>query len=151
MALEKVTPQERAARDKELLTLLRKWRGLEDLTIKSCTTILNKTKNPIVATLTTAIKNDSEKHKAILQLIIDGMTKKGFVLTPEDLADVASLVDKHIDLEQRSIETAEKAVELSRDTIVKQMLKTILDDEKRHEKMAVQMNELKFRITGKIT
>lgn len=151
MAWERVTPQERAAREKELITLLRQWRGLEDLTIKSCAAILKKTHNPIVETLTTAIKNDSEKHKAILQLIIDGMTKKGFVLTPEDLAEVASFLDKHIDLEQKAIEMAEKAIELSRDAIVKQMLKTILDDEKKHEKMAVQMSELKFRITGKIT
>ncbi|MCC6347089.1 MAG: hypothetical protein IT388_07890, partial [Nitrospirales bacterium] len=60
-------------------------------------------------------------------------------------------IDKHIDLEQKAIEMAEKAIELSRDAIVKQMLKTILDDEKKHEKMAVQMSELKFRITGKIT
>jgi hypothetical protein len=151
MAIEKMTPKERAAQDRQMLSLLRKWKDLEDKTIKSCEAILKKTKNPIIATLGGAIKNDSEKHKAIIQLVIDGMTKTGFVLSPDDLADVSSLLGKHIALEQKSIEMAGKAIELSRDAITKQMLKLILEDEKKHKKMAVQMNELKFAITAKIT
>lgn len=151
MATERMTPKERAAQDKAMLSLLKKWKGLEDQTIKSCDNILKKTKNPIIATLSGAIRNDSEKHKAILQLVIDGMTKTGFVLSPDDLADVASLLGKHIDLEQKSIDLAGEAIGLSRDTITTQMLKLILEDEKKHKKMAVQMNDLKFAITGKIT
>ena len=151
MALQRITPEKRAALDKELLKLLRKWVGIEDSTIKSCTAILNKAKNPIMGTLTAAIRNDSEKHKAILQLVIDGMTKNGFVLSPDDLAGVASLLNKHIALEQKSIETATAALELSHDPIITQMLKLILEDEKKHKKMASQMNDLKFMITAKIT
>ncbi|TAN39338.1 MAG: hypothetical protein EPN25_11790 [Nitrospirae bacterium] len=138
-------------RDKNLLTLLKQWKGLEDITIKSCSSILKKSTNPIIQTLTNAIRNDSEKHKAIIQLVIDSMTKKAIVLTSEDLADVASLLDKHIGIEQKAIDMAEEAIELSRDAIVVQMLKLILEDEKKHKKMAKQMNELKFRITAKIT
>ncbi|MHB8881197.1 MAG: hypothetical protein ACYC69_06760 [Thermodesulfovibrionales bacterium] len=138
-------------RDKNLLTLLRQWKGLEDITIKSCSSIMKKSANPIIQTLTNAIRNDSEKHKAIIQLVIDSMTKKAIVLTSEDLADVAALLDKHIGIEQKAIDMAEEAIELSRDAIVVQMLKLILEDEKKHKKMAKQMNELKFRITAKIT
>lgn|GEM_PF-1415082 len=150
MSLQRVTPGERAAIDRELLKLLKKWVSIEDQTIKSCVAILNKAKNPIIGTLTAAIRNDSEKHKSILQMLIDGMTKTGFVLSPEDLAGVSSLLNKHIELEQKSIETANKAIELSHDTIVSQMLKLILEDEKKHKKMASQMSELKLRITAKI-
>lgn len=146
MALEKV-----ASRDRELLGLLRKWKGVEETTVKSCDAIMKKASNPVIATLTMAIKSDSVKHKAILDLVIDGMTKKGFVLSPDDLAGVASLMNKHIDIEQKAIDMASAAVEMTRDPIAKQMLKLILEDEKRHKKMAEQMNELKFRITAKIT
>lgn len=149
--MERMTARERAKQDKALLALLRKWQGLEDQTIKSCETIMKKTGNPIITTLSAAIRNDSEKHKSILQLVINGMTKEGFVLSPEDLADVASLLNKHISLEQKSIDLAGKAIGLSRDTITTQMLKLILEDEKKHKKMAGQMNDLKFAITGKIT
>ncbi len=150
MALQKVTPEKRASIDRELLRLLKSWVSIEDQTIRSCTAILNKAKNPIIGTLTAAIKNDSEKHKSILQMVIDGLTKQGFVLAPEDLAGVSSLLNKHIALEKKSIDTATKAIALSHDTIVTQMLRLILEDEKKHKKMATQMNELKLRITAKI-
>ena len=138
-------------RDKALRDLIRKWKVIEDTTIKSCTAILKKSSNPIVQTLTNAIKNDSEKHKAILQLIMDSQTKKAIVLTSEDLADVAALLDKHVVIEQQAIDMANEAIEMSRDAIVTQLLKLILDDEKKHKKLAVQMNDLKFRITARVT
>ncbi|MDA8084461.1 MAG: hypothetical protein M0024_12460 [Nitrospiraceae bacterium] len=138
-------------RDKALRDLIRKWKVIEDTTIKSCTAILKKSSNPIVQTLTNAIKNDSEKHKAILQLIMDSQTKKAIVLTSEDLADVAALLDRHVVIEQQAIDMANEAIEMSRDAIVTQLLKLILDDEKKHKKLAVQMNDLKFRITARVT
>ncbi len=146
MALKKAE-----TRDREMLTLLRKWKGLEETTIRSCAAIIKKSSNPIIQTLTSAIKNDSEKHKAILQLILDSMTKKAIVLTSEDLAVVASLLDKHIEIEQKAIDMANDAVDMSRDAIVTQLLKLILEDEKKHKKMASQMNDLKFRITARVT
>jgi len=151
MALQRVSAENRAAMDRELLKSLRKWVSIEDQTIKSCTAILNKAKNPIIGTLTAAIRNDSEKHKSILQMVIDGMTQKGFVLSPDDLAGVAFLLNKHITIEQKSIETATQALELSRDPIITQMLKLILEDEKKHKKMASQMNDLKFMVAAKVT
>lgn len=144
MALEKV-----AARDREMLTLLRKWKGLEDRTIKSCDAIIGKTANPIITTLISAIRNDSEKHKAIIQLILDSMTKKAYQLAPEDIAGVASLLTKHIAIEEQSIEIAQQAMEKSRDAITKQLLKLILEDEKKHKQLADQINGLKFRATVK--
>ena len=139
------------ARDRELLALLRKWKGVEAITIKSCDTILKKAKNPIMTTLTMAIRNDSQKHASILQLIIDGMTKTAFELSPDDLAGVSSLLSKHADIEQEAIDMANKAIEMTRDTITKQLLKLILEDEKKHKKMAIQLNGMKYRITAGIT
>lgn len=138
-------------RDKQMLDLLKGWKQLEDYTIKSCTKISKKTKNPIIRTLITAIKNDSAKHRQILQLINDSMTKKAFVLTPDDLMGVSTLLDKHIGIEQKSITTALKAIEMSRDATVKQLLRLILEDEKKHAKLVEQMNELRFRVTARVT
>ncbi|MGO9380091.1 MAG: hypothetical protein ACLPN1_04125 [Dissulfurispiraceae bacterium] len=137
-------------RDRELLTLLRKWKGVEATTIKSCDSILKKAKNPIIITLTTAIRNDSEKHAQILQLIVDSMTKSAYELSPDDLAGVASILNKHIAIEQESIDMATKAIEMTRDSIAKQLLKLILEDEKKHKMMVTRMSELKYRITAGI-
>jgi hypothetical protein len=57
------------------------------------------------------------------------------VLAPEELKDVAALLNKHVELEQKSIEIATEAIEKSRGE-TKLLLKTILEDEKRHKKLA---------------
>lgn len=137
--------------DNKMLVLLKRWKEIEAATIKSCGAITKKTKNPLVKTLITAIANDSAKHKSILQLVIDGMTKEAFVLTPDDVSHISALLDKHIDLENEAIDTAEQAIKISKDPVTKQLLRLILEDEKKHANLAEQINELKFRTLAKIT
>jgi len=137
--------------DNKILTLLKRWKELEAATIKSCGAINKKSANPLVKTLITAIANDSAKHKNILQLIIDGMTKKAFVLTPDDVSHISGLLDKHVDLENEAIDIAEQAIKISKDPLTKQLLRLILEDEKKHASLTEQINELKFRTLAKIT
>jgi rubrerythrin len=137
--------------DNKMLTLLKRWTELEAATIKSCGAITKKTKNPLVKTLITSIASDSEKHKSILKLIIDSMTKKAFVLTPDEVSQITALLDKHIDLENEAIAIAEQAVKISKDPVTRQLLRLILEDEKKHASLTEQINELKFRTLASIT
>jgi len=137
--------------DNKMLILLKRWKELEGATIRSCGSITKKTDNPLVKTLISAIANDSTKHKSILQLIIDGMTKKALVLTPDDIAHVSGLLDKHVDLENEAIAIAEQAIKISKDPVTKQLLRLILQDEKEHASLTEQINELKFKALAKIT
>jgi rubrerythrin len=146
MALKKA-----AERDKEMLDLLKGWGKLEEKTIDNCERIYKKSKNPIIRTLITAIKNDSKKHKSIIKLINSSMTNKALLLTPDDLVGISTVLDKHITIEEQSITTAHRAIEMSRDAIVKQLLRLILEDEKKHAKLVEQLNELRFRVTARVT
>lgn len=137
--------------DNKMLTLLKRWKELEAATIKSCGAITKRTKNPLVKTLITSIASDSAKHKSILQLIIDSMTKKAFVLTPDEVSQITALLDKHIDLENEAIAIAEQAVKISKDPVTRQLLRLILEDEKNHASLTEQINELKFRTLASIT
>ena len=138
-------------RDKKMLGLLDSWMKLEEHTIKSCSNISGKTRNPLIKTLITAIKNDSQKHKAIIKLITDSMTKKALVLTPDELKGISSLLNRHITIEQKSIDLAEETITVTRDATARQLLKLILEDEKKHAKLVEQINELKFRVTASVT
>jgi len=137
--------------DNKMLTLLKRWKELEAATIKSCGAITKKSKNPLVKTLITSIAGDSAKHKSILQLIIDSMTKKAFVLTPDEVSLIAALLDKHIDLENEAIAIAEQAVKISKDPVTRQLLRLILEDEKKHATLTEEINGLKFSTLAKIT
>lgn len=143
--------QEKAITDNKMLILLKRWKELEGATIKSCGAVIKKTKNPLVKTLISAVANDSAKHRSIIQLIIDGMTKKAFSLTPDDISGISGLLNKHIELENEAIDIAEQAIRITRDPVVKQLLRLILDDEKKHADLTEQINELKFRTLAKIT
>jgi rubrerythrin len=79
------------------------------------------------------------------------MTKKAFVLTPDDVSQISGLLDKHIDLENEAIDIAEQAIKISKDPVTKQLLRLILEDEKQHANLTEQINELKFRTLAKIT
>jgi rubrerythrin len=146
-----MTRLKKALIDNKMLALLKRWKELEAATIKSCGAITKKTKNPLVKTLIMAIANDSAKHKSILQLIIDGMTKKAFVLTPDDVSHISALLDKHVDLENEAIAIAGQAIKISKDPVTKQLLRLILEDEKKHANLTEQINELKFRTLARIT
>lgn len=137
--------------DQKLVEILRSWRTTETYTIKGCEKITAKTGNPIVTTIINAIRSDSEKHRAILQLIIDSLTKRALNLTPDEIADISSSVNRHITLEEKTIEFAEKAIGRATDPVIKQFLTYILEDEKKHAKMLAQLSELKIRAFAKIT
>ena len=137
--------------DQKLVEILRSWRTTETYTVKGCEKITAKTGNPIVKTIINAIRSDSEKHRAILQLILDSMTKRAISLTPDEIAELSSSINRHISLEEKTIEYAEKAIRRSTDQVVKQLLKYILEDEKKHKMMLKQLNELKIRALAKIT
>ena len=137
--------------DQKLVEILRSWKTTETYTIKGCEKITAKTDNPIITTIINAIRSDSEKHRAILQLILDSMTKKAISLTPDEIAELSSSINRHISLEEKTIEYAENAIGRSTDPVVKQLLKYILEDEKKHKMMLEQINELKIRALSKIT
>jgi len=137
--------------DTKMLTLLKRWKELETATIKSCGAITKKSKNPLVKTLIASIAGDSAKHKSILQLIIDSMTKKAFVLTPDEVSLIAALLDKHIDLENEAIAIAEQAVKISKDPVTRHLLRLIREDDKKHATLTEEINGLKFSTLAKIT
>ena len=137
--------------DQKLVDILRSWKTTETYTIKGCEKITAKTGNPIVKTIINAIRSDSEKHRTILQLILDSMTKRAITLTPDEIAELSSSINRHISLEEKTIEYAENAIGRSTDPVVKQLLKYILEDEKKHKMMLEQLNELKIRALAKIT
>jgi rubrerythrin len=136
--------------DQRLIEILRSWRTTETYTIKGCEKLLARSDNQLVKTIISAIRSDSEKHRDILQLILDSMTKQAIHLTPEEIADIASSIDRHISIEEKTIGYTEKAIGKATDPVMKQLLRYILDDEKKHERMLTQLSELKIRTLAKI-
>lgn len=126
---------------RELLTTVRKWGRLEDQTIKSAEALMARSKNPLVKATMEMIKHDSEKHKVALQLISDSVTKQAPALSPDELAALVGLLNKHMEIEARSIQIATEAYKNSHLVVTSFLISALLEDESKHHRMIAQLSD----------
>ncbi len=124
---------------------INKWIDLEELTIASCDTIMKKSKSAVVTAMMKAIKMDSQKHKELLNVVLECLNGT-VTFTPDELATVSSLLEGHSKVEKDAIDVAEKTLADSRHFVISQIIKYILDDERKHFSMATDMNAFKSHI-----
>ena len=132
--------------NEKLVKTLKKWQVVEDQSVKSTTEIMAKTKNPIIKHIMEIIRQDSAMHKRIQQLIIDSFEKQAISLSPEELADVWEMVEKHIELEKETIRLAEESRKNSKNYVVRYLLSYLMTDERKHNEILEQMEDVKSGI-----
>lgn len=126
---------------REFLSLIRRWQKLEDTTIKNAQALINKTSSSLVKTTMEMIKHDSEKHKVVLQAIIDSITKEAAYLSPDELASLAGMLNKHLEIEANSVALASEAFKDCKLFATSYLLSALLDDETKHHRMIVQLTD----------
>ncbi len=128
---------------KEFLNLIKQWQKLEDKTIGSADAILHKTKNPFLSMIMESIKHDSEKHKLIQQMIIDGITKEAISISPDELNEISDMLNKHMEAEAESLCLADTAFAKSELFFTRFLLSYLIADEAKHHGLINQLNDLK--------
>ena len=112
------------------------WQKVENASIASTGRVIEKTENPIVRLVMEIIGRDSQMHHRVQQWIVDSLTGKTVVLSPEEVGNVWKMIEDHIELEKRTIELAEEALETiktSKGMLVQAyLLEYLMDDEKKH-------------------
>ncbi len=128
---------------KNLIKVLKDWQKLEDDSIRHAETTIKKTKNKLVKMTMEMIRNDSQKHHAMQQLLIDSLTKQSLVLAPEDLGDISDGLNKHLAAEAKTLELADKALQNSELFVTQYILSYLIADEQKHHALLAKLNELK--------
>ncbi len=129
----------------DFLNLLKKWRGIERATINLTDKAMMKVDNPLILALMDTIKKDSQKHKEILGLIIDGL-EGTTVITHADMGVLAEFIERHAEVEKNSVEIAEQALSKVRTELPKFLLTYLLTDEKKHDMIMDGLSDLKAKI-----
>jgi len=132
--------------NEKLVATLKKWQKVEDDSVKSTSEIISKTKNPVVKQIMEIIRQDSAMHKKVQQLIIDSFEKEALYLSPEELGDVWSMVENHIELEKETIRLAEESRKNSKSFFVRYLLGYLMTDEQKHNEILQQMEDIKSGI-----
>jgi len=128
---------------KEFVKVMKEWQKLEDDTIWYADDLMKKTSNRLIKMTMEMIKHDSQKHKAMQQLLIDSVTKTPFILSPDDLAALANGLNKHLAAEAKSLELADEALMNSELFVTRYILSYLIADEQKHHSLLSKLNELK--------
>jgi rubrerythrin len=132
-----------AESSKEFLKVIKEWQKLEDDTIRFSEEMLKKTRNKLIKLTMEMIKHDSQKHKAMQQMLIDSIEKEPFVLSPDELNALGNGLNKHLAAEARSLELADEALLNSEMFVTRYVLSYLIADEQKHHNLLGKLNELK--------
>ena len=125
------------------LEIIKEWQRLEDETIRFAEELMKKTNNHLINMTMEMIKNDSQKHKVMQQMLIDSVTKQALVLSPDDLNKLGGALNKHMEAEARSIELADEALKNSELFATKYVLSYLIADEQKHHNLLSKLEDLK--------
>lgn len=132
--------------NEKLVDTLRIWQVVEDESVRSTSEIISKTKNSVVKQIMEIIRQDSAMHKKVQQLLLDNFEKEAFSLTPEELADVWNLIEKHIELEKETIRLAEESRRNTKNFVIRYLLGYLMTDEQKHNLILQQLEDIKSGI-----
>jgi bacterioferritin (cytochrome b1) len=132
---------------KELVANMRQWQKIEDASVTSTSQIIKKTPNLLVRMIMEIIMRDSQMHYRVQELIANSIESKAVSLTPDELADIWKQVERHIDLEKKTLRLARKSIKSvkgQQGMIVQEyLLNYLLEDEKKHNDLLSRLNDIK--------
>ena len=133
----------------EIVDRMKTWRQMENSTIGITARAMEKTQNPIIHLIMEVIQRDSQMHYRVQEWIADSLENKTVSLTPEEIGEVWSIVEEHIELEKKSVEMAEQALaSLKGKSMVIQayLINYLLEDEKKHTNLLNALESIKVKM-----
>ena len=125
---------------------MRRWQKIENASVASTGNVIENTDNPVVRLVMEIIQNDSQMHYRVQELIAYSLETGTINLNPDELSKVWDMIDKHIKLEEKTIElaTEAKAALKGKKMVVQEyLIDYLLIDEQKHEKILETMETIK--------
>jgi hypothetical protein len=113
--------------------------------------IIEETNNPLVRMVMSIIRRDSLMHHRVQQFLIDSVTEADVPVSREDIAKIWEKIEEHDRVEKKTIALAEELREQAWSPVHKQLLGYLLEDEKKHDSLIAQLEEVKkgmSRVSG---
>ncbi len=137
----------------QIVANMKKWQKIEDATVATTGMIIEKTDNPVVHLVMEIIQRDSQMHYRLQEWIADSLESKTVTLTYEELDKVWSLIERHIELEKKTVAMAQQSLEAIKGkkmVIQEYLLNYLAEDEKKHNNLLAHLEGIKkgMRATG---
>lgn len=134
-------------RAEEMVKILRSWQNIERQALSDTAEIIQETRSPLVRIIMEIIRNDSLMHHRVQQFLVDSLTLADVPISREDIAEVWEKLEAHDKVEKRTIKLAEQLRDQAWSPMHKQLLSYLLTDERKHDTLLEQLNELKVGLT----
>ena len=137
----------------QIVANMKKWQKIEDATVAATGMIIEKTDNPVVHLVMEIIQRDSQMHYRTQEWIADSLESKTVTLTYEELDKIWSLIERHIELEKKTVAMAQQSLEAIKGkkmVIQEYLLNYLAEDEKKHNNLLAHLEGIKkgMRATG---
>lgn len=122
------------------------WQGVERESVASADAVLAKTKHPLLRLVMEIIRHDSELHDRIQQFIVDAIESRPVTLTPDDMGEISSLLERHLKLEDQMVDAVNASVETIRGhkmLVEEYLLDFLIQDEKKHAALLRSLDKVK--------
>lgn len=130
----------------QIIDNMRQWQKIENASVASTGKMIEKTANPVVRMIMEIIQRDSQMHYRVQELIADSLESKTLHLSPDELNAIWDMVDHHIEIEEKTVELAEQALELlkGRKMVVQEyLIQYLLQDEHKHNRVLADLETIK--------
>ena len=130
----------------QIIANMKKWQKIEDATVATTGMIIEKTDNPIVHLVMEIIQRDSQMHYRLQEWIANSLESKTVTLTYDELDRIWSLIERHIELEKKTVAMAEQSLEAIKGkkmVIQEYFLSYLAEDEKKHKNLLLHLEGIK--------
>ena len=137
----------------QIIANMKKWQKIEDATVATTGMIIEKTDNPVVHLVMEIIQRDSQMHYRLQEWIANSLESKTVTLTYDELDRIWSLIERHIELEKKTVAMAQQsldAIKGKKMVIQEYLLNYLAEDEKKHNNLLAHLESIKkgMRATG---
>lgn len=131
----------------KILANMKKWMKIENAAVASTGRIIEETENPIVRLVMEIIQRDSQMHHRVQELIADSLESKAVALSPDEIGKVWGAIEKHIEIEKKTIELAKESIDAigkNKGMLVQRyLLEYLLKDEEKHDEVLSNLENIK--------
>ncbi len=130
----------------QLVDNMKRWQRIENGAVASTGTVIEKTDNPVIRLIMEIIQRDSQMHYRVQEMIADSLTTKAVSMTPDELGAVWDLIEKHIQIEKKTVELAEEALGALRGkkmVVQEYLIEYLLEDENKHNHILESLATIK--------
>jgi hypothetical protein len=130
----------------QIIDNMRRWQKVENASVSSTGNVIARTENPVVRLIMEIIQRDSQMHYRVQELIADSLSTKTISLSPDELVEVWDMIEKHIKLEEKTIELANEAIKALKGkkmVVQEYLIEYLLIDEEKHSKILETLRTIK--------